>query len=279
MERTRKEKTHKKLLRLFNEKRSLFVNSTTRVSKYRWRDWDTFVWVPVDKPKFIGWDTTVTLSEMGERRPDAATLKKVLTILKLDEPLFMRDLNIIKIIRRANKRYNTARSLWYEQERRSRKTRVIHQMPGVRHYFEKQITVKEWEALDQRLQKYFREDTTLHAATTYRDAYTTHCYKLSYTFPVSELVVNVKKAYSTHRGIPKSDEISREKEIEKTLEANMFYSKRWGKSSWSAFEQRRATRAARKAYKVICNEATKFDDVELTFDDLEVKKVNRNRYG
>lgn len=175
-------------------------------------DWgrDLYDWIPVEKPQFIGWETTINLSERSLRRPDADKLLAVMNIIKLNKPVFTKDTFIIKLIRSSNKNYLTIHSKYNEYVRTKHKHPYYSEtIPGIENYNSCSLSVNDWEQLDTNLKKYFYKHEKHYPGNVWRDSHVIVRYKLSSSnFPIRDLVVKINKAYSTHKGIPRADDIS-----------------------------------------------------------------------
>jgi hypothetical protein len=206
MQRNRKEEHEKKMDRLY---------------KY-YCDLDTHLeWVPVEEPQFIGWDLTITLSEQRLRSRDAEKLNMVLHLLGCDKPTFIRHPNVISLIRGNNHNYaNSYREHVRVQSRRGRYSHTIH----IPNLMDRSITVEKYESLTPEMQKYFGK--------SWRDTWWSgrnYYYVLdSRTFPYYELRAKIEKSWSTHRGIPRSDDQSQYDKIRRKFDYDCYWNKRWG---------------------------------------------------
>lgn len=239
-----------------------------RLSKWHYRGYDQYIWVPVDKPKFIGWETILTLSEPGARRRDAYRMQQVMEILRLTEPRFTKDTYIVKLIRKAGHKYLLTRAMYLEDKRRDSKYpwKYWNDLPsGVMDINNMFIKPKDYEELPKDLKCFFEEYKKYHPATWCSEEWTEVKYRLGGKFPLHELRLKIVKAYSTHRGIPKADEISRDQEIDDILEDARFYNKRYGRSR-SKWYDKRVNRNTRKRWNTVMkkvNKGAEFDEVEV----------------
>jgi hypothetical protein len=133
------------------------------------------------------------------------------------------------------------------------------------YHYDNKMTQQVFDTVPAHLKGYFAKYE--ERATYWRPAY--YYYKLSDKFPRYELRFKVSKAYSTHRGIPKSDEISESAWIEKQLENNHYYDKQ-DHSSYEAYWHKRTNRTARKHWKAATKQiASRYDGVEELVEQQE----------
>lgn len=171
------------------------------------RNEDDYDWVPVEKPQFIGWELSLKLDDMGSRNPYAHDIYEVLNIV-CARPVFTKDLNTIKNVRKANKRLVTYMSIINEIRRKNKYANL-----GITDLFDHRLLTKDkYEQLPDRLKKYFSEYTDFRFSFGEKTLYS--YYKLSYTFPFNRMEIVIKKAYSNFKGIPRSEKISEEKKLQ-----------------------------------------------------------------
>jgi len=278
MKRNNKEEWLKSRLRLMRKKDKLA--SSHRLYRYSAAEGKNFTWVPVEEPQFIGWETTVTLSEAALRRQDAGRLLQVLSLLNISEKRFCSNLNIIKLIRRSNKNYARIRSNWFEERRKLSKRNDWYnddlpwEIVDIRS---KRRSEKKWEEVDHSLHKYFERVETKYPATAWENERTIITYLLGGAFPIHELRVKIDQAYSTHRGIPKSDEISEATKIQEKLYQERFYEKLYYSDSSYKYERRLALRSSRKTWKSATRVALKYKKkhIEKVIDDFTSRKMKK----
>lgn len=268
MKRHRKEEYMKKLNKLYDEKLNLFKEPEEEGGRGRRRRYqDTrMIWVPVEEPQHIGWEYTVVLSDAALRRRDSHRLTELLDLLRVSGTGFSRDLRTLKLVRSSGKRYQLVKQKWWA----SRKYAYMPDMPGGISYVEgATLSVENYERLSEGLKCYFTKYERWYPPFGLRPGYTLVYYKLSYKFPFHELRIKADKCYSTHRGIPKADEISRDQEIDNIFEREQYWKKRYGSyDGWSRYERKRRTGSVRKAYKAILNQVCATDDIEV-YEALE----------
>jgi len=283
MERHRKEKEFKALKALYRESCTLFIDEETeQLSKWRWRCKDEFFWVPVEKPQFIGWEASLTLSDTAARRSDGHILYKALQITGLSKPRFFKDPSVVSTIRRAGKVYRTTITLWQELQRRKNRDKYYfdNSYPkGVSAIGDGKLRVEEFEKLDHKEQRYFDKQSKTYPASAYHDGFTEYWYTIGGLFPIHELRIKLDTAYSTHKGIPKSDELSRESEIDKVLYNNFYWDRNYNhKSSWERNDVEKLKRHRKRAYNTICKEISMVADKEEAEDHfirLEARRIKR----
>lgn len=220
-------------------------------------------WIPVEEPQFLGWELQVVLGESGTRRRDAEDLLKVMDIARVSEISFTRHEWISKLIKSQSGRYYQIKEAFFKWYYRNRRTYPFGYNDDWirRHYFPywdtKCISQKDYDELEPRLRKYFLGEK--HSATTWRPEYYT--YRIN-QFPRHELVIKCTKAYSTHRGIPHSEEIAREKEIYDTLRDNRYWCAKNGFSRWGGDQnwvRRYNRKLTRKHWRSCLQEVGKVD--------------------
>ncbi len=235
-------------------------------------------WVPVDEPRFIGWETTVGLSEPALRRSDAQVLLNVLAITRVDRPLFTRELSIVKLIRRNGKRYMKISADWREHCRRISRDRYWYSnfLPGsIQDYHDRFITPQQFDKLDERHRKYLEKKETYYPPTAWHNGITEVKYRVGGAFPLHELRVKLTKAYSTHRGIPRSEEI-RESEFihDKLMEEHYWCAKyctvsnRRSKPAYRKMEHRQFRGGWNQATRMMSKLMESKDDFE-TVEEFE----------
>lgn len=262
------------------EKKMLNIERTYKSMRY---NQDDYVWVPVEDPNFIGWETSLVLSESGNRRSDAPYIKKALELTGLSKPYFFRKKpEVVKAIRKAKKKYVLFRSQWFETQRRS--TYSYKSIEGVREIEGIRITSDKYLTFPSEIKKYFERRSDLIPASAWRDSYFKEYYKFSYKFPSYELNIKLEQAYSTHKGIPKTHLISERTKLNQKIDQELWYTKHYGKYYYSSrWIQRYQDRARRKRIKVATTLAKKtymsdswwnreaLYNVEQIFDKEEAK--------
>lgn len=279
MKRNSKHEQQRKLDRLNDRKNEMFMPEGWKHMSRRQRWQDNMIWVPVEEPRFLGWDITLTISEAGQRRSDAHIMFNVIKLLKVNESRykFTKDTEVIKFIRKAGKRLNTFLTLWSQNERMKRRHMTIrdwyryhpHCIPSLGDAF---ITPEQWSKLDERTRAYFSLYEKFHPATWARESYTEDRYRIGGRFPMHELRLHIEQVYSTHRGIPRSEEISEEKKIDNHLWSLNYYNKRWGKDGYVKHENYFIKRSLRRAWKSMTQQVSRKSDPEV-IDDQEGRKI------
>lgn len=207
-------------------------------------------WVPVEEPQFLGWEFQVLLSPSGLRRRDAEDLLQVMDICNVSEVNFTRHEWVVKLIKSQGGRYFQSKEAFFRRYYKDRKQYLVwHDDAWVkRHYFpyweNNSVEQKTYDEVHPRLKKYF--SAVKYDATVWRPEY--YRYRINSLFPKYELIIKWNKAYSTHRGIPHSEEIARHEQIHATLMANHYWCakncfSRWsGESAWERRYNRKLTR-------------------------------------
>ena len=254
-------------------------------------------WERLEEPKFIGWESTILIGELSLRRPDAGLLIQAAKLVGQSEPTFFTNLNTLRLIRKG-KTYGQIIALHREEVRR--KKLMIHEwqrnLPeGVGSRRGRKFTIEQFKKqVPEHLHPYFELKETLIAASAWRDSYYHQEYRLGGKFPLRDLRVKVDKVFATHRGIPKSDEISRHQEIDEIFTQQCVYNKLYGKnyrcSKWFYNYEYRARRKYLKGalkvsknhhwYRTPFNYDDPYDDyydIESNFDKLYAKK-RRGKY-
>lgn len=246
-------------------------------------------WIPVEEPKFIGWETTLVLNDSANRRSDAPRIKAVMDLLGWNKPEFIRDQKTIKLIRQAGKRFSTYKSLWLEDIRKKGYVTLQDNPPGTKHT-KKVLSDEKYKLLDESLKKYFTMTTRVYPASAFRDSYIEYTHHLNSYFPEHQVLIKIDKAYSTHRGIPKSNLISERQKIENQFIARCYYEKLYSDSKVEKWYHKRATHSKRKAWNSVLNVSKQYydnewwqddynpDEVADTIDTLAGKKVKHESY-
>lgn len=158
------------------------------------------LWVPLDKPQFIGWNIWVALSESGLRRRDAVKLLTVLNLLKVgkENPNFIRDSAIVRVIRTSDHKYITIQRKW--RYRKNSHTSYTHTVDVL---FNRTISDSVYDRLSDDLKGYFSK-TRIKDYWGNREQYE---YTLDWNFPTYELEVKVEKAYNRFIGHLYGDQI------------------------------------------------------------------------
>lgn len=231
------------------------------------------VWVPVEEPKFIGWESTIVLNQSARNRKDYHLLNQVMEFLGWNKPNWIDDQKVIKLIRKANRRVSTYRMLWLEEQRKTGRTYYPSDAPGTEG--KKRIREDKYNKLDDSLKKYFTAYPHHVMATAWRDSYVEYIWELNHKFPLHDLLIKVDKAYSTHRGIPKATEWSQKVQIEEKLDQSLYYPKTYG-SYGDNWWKRRQVHNMRKSWKSILKVAAKYrkKHIPTVIDGLEGKNIN-----
>jgi hypothetical protein len=197
---------------------------------------DDMMWVEVKQPQFMGWEISVSLSPAALRRKDGLRLMSILDFLGVTKPVFIKNLQVLKVIRKNNYHYKRVEAAQFKK----------HHWP-VSTLFTRDISGKQYYSLSDWAKKYFSRDLFYHL---YKKDYpwrvTDWKYNLNYHFPMHELILKVKKSYSTHMGIPYGDKISeydwlnkKEEQLIKTGYGNRYYNDWKYTSKWEIRSTRR----------------------------------------
>lgn len=284
MRRNSKDEKMQRLTKLYNESATLFREDGDKVNN-RYRRENRMIWVPVDEPQHIGWEYQLTFSEAAQRRNDIGELKSLMALLKFDKVGFSKSKSTLKLVRSANKRYTEVRNK-YQQWRKKGGINLSwlehdYLPDGIVNIYRTYLTKEKYSLLNDKQKAYFYNFQRFVPATISKDAHYEDRWELtSSKFPFDELRVKVSKCYSTHKGIPKVDELSREAEIDAVLDAEHYRVKRWPRGNygrWTSFERRQMKRSVRKRWHSILNEAAAHDEPDVIVDYLERKAVN-NKY-
>jgi len=258
MERNKQEKKLKELGRLANE-----------LDDIGYRDYE---WVPVDKPRFIGWDLQVVLSESGARRRDALKLQEILNACA--PKVFVRDMGVVKKARAAGLRvdlmtYNPRKDRYLTDHRDE--------------LFRKRLSQWQYDRLADHLKSFYSPENRLtYSGTPYKEYWLIQGY-----FPFYETTIKITKAYSTHIGIPIAENWKRSEEIHHIIrEENYWCSKNGfhnGRSKWGRrFELKtyrnkwsHATKMIAKEYQTEGVVVREWDNWDEEFVDYDYDTVER----
>lgn len=287
MNRGKKEKWLKTIKKLSREKDDL-PSGPRDYRSYANKSFSGLEWVPVDEPKFIGWESHILIGDLSLRRPDAGLLIEAARLAGQSKPTFFTNLNTLKLIRKG-KTYNQIMALHREEVRIKKKEKHNWQdstPEGISNRRGKRFSINNFKKeIPENLQMYFELKEVWIPPTAWQtEGYYNKYYHLGGKFPINDLKVKVKQVYSTHRGIPKSELISRHAEIEEYFTQNLIYNKLWGKSYWeSRWEEIQLLKSERKKIKTNLKVAKNLYvpdswwnpevlyNVEDTFDKLTAK--------
>jgi hypothetical protein len=247
MKRTRQEDRWKELRRI--DKRSSMLYREARILD----------WVPVEEPQFLGWEITLGLSENAQYRGDIDNLNTIMHYFDMNRTVFTRSEWVSKVVKNSGGKYlSVVKQVMarYYSKLIGPRVKYYYQDPYwyvnryYIPYFDNTHTSSDaYQNVPDHLKSYF--DRHLYPATAWRPA--VPYYTLSSKFPRHELVLRVKKAWSTHRGIPKSDIISERDKLGDILRHAGYYSG-WRGDTWYHHFQRKATR---RHWKSMLQEAGK----------------------
>lgn len=250
MKRNEKEEKYKVLRRLAKRDREIGY----------WRG-AILDWVPVEEPKFIGHEYQVVLTESGMRRRDASVLNELLSAL--GKPIFYHRDSFTRIVRLCGHRIDHVKQHFNRHENYNHFANQL---------FEASIREYAYERLSEDAQKWFNiENRVTMSGYAYKE------YRLLPGFPYYETKIKVSKTYSTHRGIPRADEIREAKIIHDALMMNNYWcakngdQKANGRCTWfGQYMNKRVRSTWNHATRMISKNITDVDDIECA-EKYEVK--------
>lgn len=235
-------------------------------------------YVPVEKPFFVGWDVSITLSESGMRRRDAPDLLLVLDILGASKKQFTKSVKFIRYLR--HYRYSvelTAGSYSYKDYRWRHPNSYYFPywyQTGLNAYY---IDERKFEQVPLHLRHYFYEDKD-----NYYGKYVKHkVYRLSFmnSFPFYELIYKVEKSYANALGVPRGDDISESEMISDILFNNHYWSAKNGTSTngCESYCHHMSNIMHRRAWKQFCH-SMKNSDFSDEAEALARKHLKNQKY-
>ncbi len=249
MERNKQEKKLKELRKLAE-------------SNYWKKDYD---WVEVEEPQFMGWESTLYLSDWILRTPEAPALIEVMKVMGGDEGVFFKDQKLLAIIRKSSKNLQKVNEAYLREinKKLNKENWFTHDTHSI-NQLTKTLNRKQYDSLSQKAKAYFYEDSRNAWGSTYK------YYKLSrYTFPMHHIFIKVDKAYSKYKGIPKSEEWSESDKVRDIINNSHYWCSKNGFSGYirGTEKAKRTNQIQRKTW----NQATKamvthYDPYEFFID-------------
>lgn len=239
------------------------LRALRRLSEYESTLDTNLIWVEVEEPQFLGWELTIELGESGSRRRDADDLNQALSLLRYNRPVYIKSESLLRMFR--SQGYDYQRCLEAYKKRYHRKGWWIDEYSIDTYRFPlltyRSVTVQVWEALPANIQCYFYRVNR----SWWREEFV---YRLDPArFPIYELKLKAKQAYSTHRGIPQSENESESEKIRDKLSQEKYWSIiDQNSSSYHAWS---AIRKHRKRWKQATNVLSK---------ELDFQQWNNDHY-
>lgn len=234
-------------------------------------------YIPVEKPFFVGWDVSITLSESGMRRRDASDLLMVLNILGASKKQFTKSVKFIRYLRHHRYSVELTSGTYSYKDHRWRHPNSYYfpywYQTGVNAYY---IDERKFEQVPLHLRHYFYEDKD-----SYYRKYVRHkVYRLSFmnSFPFYELVYKVEKSYANALGVPRGDDISESEMISDILSNNHYWSTKNGYSNGGeSFCHHMSNIMHRRAWKQFCH-SMKNSDFSDEAEELSRKHLKNQKY-
>lgn len=221
--------------------------------------------IPLTEKIQIGWDVSLELTSNISRKDEAPILNEVMTILRLNEPIYMKNVKWLKYIRRIGHSF----------------TKYVDDATyyGLKHWFNyrKRITEKQYLALSPQVKKYFTKnlDNFLGRADYHAKK---NPYKLSsFYFPDYYLKFKVKKSYATHQAIPNHRLESDAQNIGNFLhdQVHFYGSKNGFTRYWNSCKDIIMHRAKRRSWKAALSQMKNQDEETQDFIFSKTKAHRR----
>lgn len=232
---------------------------------------DLYEWVPVEKPRFLGYEFILYYSDIDENVKGMKLAKYLLA--KYPPRKFISNKIVRSLVSKSKNRYKTYKELVKDMASKGKLGKrkvskytyattndiVNNFVPSLKHEFSK----SQYNNLPEELKIHFNRFTRLGWSGSEIEYYSLDTTKLLPSY----LRITLRPYYSTHKGIPKSDKISEEKYLETILDQEQFYNKfYWGKDNWRRWDERMLSKKSRHVMKMqlkqIVNNEREIDDYE-----------------
>lgn len=259
MKRHWKEEELKYLRRLRTEQNNLFKDTSGISSWYRE---ERYEWVPVEKPKHIGYEVTYYWPEVSNSRKNIGYLRELATIWS---GKFIKG-DIVKVLANNSggnyKKYLMLMLNWLRLTNKPHFENNVYEGYLINTY---QLTTQQYRNLSENAKKHITVTKKVRygwggVAIEYEDYYI----DIS-NVPLYEMRVSVKKVYSTHIGIPKQQAWSRDVEIDKELDSKRYWARFFGrKSSWDTWDEQILRKKEKAKVKSMLKQIKSSEDAEYS---------------
>lgn len=237
---------------------------------------DLYDWVPVEKPRFLGYDTVLYYSELNENIKGVKLAKYLLNKYK-PHNLFITNKIVKSLVNKAKGSYSEYKKIVVDMARKGKLGR--YRANKYSFYTNNDIINLFIPTLrlvySEHTFNSFPEEDKVYFDVSRKTTNTGYSYYY-YTLDIGRLMLPYLKiglvpAYSTHIGIPKSDKISEEKFLEDKLYQELFYEKHWGKNSWRRHEEKETIKKSRYNSKLQLKRIINKEKEEDTYEDISFK--------
>lgn len=217
--------------------------------------------IPLTEKIMMGWDVSLELIPNISISDEAPILNQVLTVLKLNEPIFIKNVKWLKQIRKnaysftkyVDDAHLYGLSYWFRLRKRITEKEYLSLTPQLKHYFYKQYLISD----------YYEQKKPYKLSERYF-----HFYNLKF---------RVRKSYATHQAIPDHRLEYEDTRITYFLEDEVhFYGSKNGfHKDWSYNKDITRYRAKRRSWKAALSQMKNQDEETQEFILSKTKAFKR----
>lgn len=220
------------------------AKTVQKLNYYNGKHFDMYDWVPVEKPRLLGYNLVLYYSEIDFNIKGMKLANKLLAKYTPNKQLFIKNKIVKNLVNKSKNKYRNYVELINDMATKGKLDKVklskFHYstaksvadryIPNLKNeYSEREYRNK----IDDADKHCFTKTTKIAWNGTTYDVYV-----LDSSYLLTQyLKLRVEPSYSTHRGIPKSEMISLEKKLDDKLAQEFYYAKVYGgKDSWYRHE-------------------------------------------